>query len=281
MENDRFAVVRQNADALASVRLKLETGETLVGADAAKILSSELNAARGDPAQTAEALFRAGETARDILPDTASRLSFVRTIAADAKISETDLFPVLGGGDPIRVLYARVGAADRAYRLVSSILSDPRVGYAESSSEAAEGVENGDADLLLLPYADAAGNPVLSSDALTKTHGLYLAALARVGVGEGLTYGLFGRAILPGLSGRLTLHLSIPSPDADLLADLFAFARGAGLIPSGARLPDAGRADCAFTGRREDCLAAAVFALTFCPGAELRGWRVAQPLFER
>ena len=279
---DPAAVVAANAGALKREETKREAGERLLGRDAATLLVPDVKTASGDPAATAEALFRAGQTAGKNLPGTVSRAAFVRTLLEKAEITETDLFPVLSAADPVRVIYARAGAADRAYRLIAGLFSDLRVGYAETNRDAAEGVESGDADLLLLPYADAAGNPVLSTEALADTYGLYLSALARVKVGDGLVYGLFGRAILPGVSGRVTVHLSMPTPDAETLAGIYDFARLTGLSPDGAAFPSGGRrADFALSGSKTDCLFAALYCLAFCPGCELRGWRAAQPLSER
>ena len=279
---DPAAVVAANAGALKREETKREAGERLLGRDAATLLAPDVKNASGDPAATAEALFRAGQKAAGDLSGTVSRAAFVRTLIEKAKIAESDLFPVLASGEPVRVIYARAGAADRAYRLISALFSDLRVGYAETNQDAAEGVESGDADLLLLPYADAAGNPVLSTEALSETYGLYLAALARVKVGDGLVYGLFGRAVLPVVSGSVTVHLSTPDPDAGTLAGVFGFARLTGLVPDGATFPSNGRrASFAFSGDREGCLAAAVYCLAFCPGCELRGWRTAHPLSER
>ena len=278
---DPAAVSRQNAEELAKERDKLTAGERLIGRDAAHLFAPDLAGAKGDPAQTAEQIYRAGDNARKICMTAASRLSFALALCERHAIAESDLFPVLQDGKATRVLYARVGAADRAYRLFSSLLSDPRVGYAETNSDAAEGVESGDADLLLLPYADAAGNPVLSSRALADTYGLYLSAVARVKAGDGLLYGLYGRAVLPEIAGRVTLHLSLPAPDPETAADLFALSRDAGLSPSGANVPEEGRATLAFSGKREDCLTAAVAYLSFFPGCELRGWRAEKPLSER
>ncbi|MBR5044826.1 MAG: hypothetical protein IKX66_05705 [Clostridia bacterium] len=278
---DPAGVFRENAEKLAGEREKLTAGERLIGRDAANLFSPDLSGAKGDPAQTAELLFSAGDAAREFCHASASRLSFAAALIEKYGITEADLFPVLPAGEKTRLLYARVGAADRAFRLFSTILSDPRVGYAESNSDAAEGVESGDADLLILPYADAAGNPVLSSRALADTYGLYLAALAKVKAGDGLTYGLYGRAVLPDTAGRTTLHLSLPAPDPDTAADIFAIARDAELVPSGVALPEDGRATAAFSGKRDDCLAAAVAAVAFFPGCELRGWRPEKPLSER
>lgn len=278
---DPAGVSRENAEKLAGEREKLTAGERLIGRDAANLFSPDLSGAKGDPAQTAELLFSAGDAAREFCYASASRLSFAAALIEKYGITEADLFPVLPAGEKTRLLYARVGAADRAFRLFSTILSDPRVGYAESNSDAAEGVESGDADLLILPYADAAGNPVLSSRALADTYGLYLAALAKVKAGDGLTYGLYGRAVLQDTAGRTTLHLSLPAPDPDTAADLFAIARDAELVPSGVALPEDGRATAAFSGKRDDCLAAAVAAVAFFPGCELRGWRPEKPLSER
>ena len=278
---DPAEVSRTNAEELAREREKLTAGERLIGRDAANLFTPDLSGVKGDPAQTAEQIFLSGDRAREICRTSLSRLSFAAALIEQYAITESDLFPVLVKGEPTRLLYARAGAADRAYRLFSSLLSDPRVGYAESGSDAAEGVESGDADLLILPYADAFGNPVLSSRTLADTYGLYLAALAKVKAGDGLFYGLHGRAILPGIEGRVTLHLSLPAPDPATAADLFAIARDAELVPSGIALPEDGRATAAFSGKREDCLAAAVAYLAFFPGCELRGWRPEKPLFER
>lgn len=278
---DPSSVVKENADGLIRERKKRDAAERLLGRDAAALFAPDLSGARGDAAQTAELLFAAGNAAREICRSVPARLSFVRALIERTEIDETDLFPVLPKGRPIRVLYARVGAADRAYRLVSAILSDPRVGYAETNPDAAEGVDAGDADLLLLPYADAAGNPVLSTRTLAETYGLYLGALARVLTGDGLLYGLFGRAILPDRNGRVALHLSLPEADAKTAGELYAVADATGLIPDGAHFPREGRATLAFAGKREDALVAAVYDLTFFPGCELRGWRAEKPLSER
>ena len=278
---DPASVVGANADALTSEREKLDAGERLLGRDAAALFVPDLSFSRGDAAQTAEWLFAAGNAAREICRSVSARLSFVRALIERTGIDEGDLFPVLPAGQPTRVIYARVGAADRAYRLVSAILSDPRVGYAETNLDAAEGVDAGDADLLLLPYADAAGNPVLSTRSLAETHGLYLCALARVKTGDGLLYGLFGRAILSDRYGRVALHLSLPEPDAATAGELYAVADAAGLIPDGAHFPREGRATLAVAGKREEALFAAVYHLTFFPGCELRGWRAEKPLSER
>ena len=279
---DPVSVVLRNAESLKREEEKLKTGRRLLGRDAATLVSPDVKSAKGDPAGAAEALFRAGESVKATLSDVDARVSFVRRLLDETGISESDLFPVLPGGQPLRVLYARVGAADRAFRLISGVLSDLRVGYAETNLEAAEGVEGGDADLLLLPYADAAGTPVLSTETLSETHGLFLTALLRIRVGDGLFYGLYGRAILPATTGRTTLHLSLPSPDAETLSGIYAFARETGLSPVGAIPASAERrARIALTGERRDCLAAAVYALLFCPGCELLGWRAAQPVAER
>ena len=168
---DPAAVVAANAGALKREETKREAGERLLGRDAATLLAPDVKNASGDPAATAEALFRAGQKAAGDLSGTVSRAAFVRTLIEKAKIAESDLFPVLASGEPVRVIYARAGAADRAYRLISALFSDLRVGYAETNQDAAEGVESGDADLLLLPYADAAGNPVLSTEALSENAG--------------------------------------------------------------------------------------------------------------
>lgn len=278
---DPVSIVSRNADALGKERQKTETAERLLGRDAAVLFAPTLDGARGDPFLTAELLFGAGNAVRDLCQTESSRRAFVSALIEMTGITETDLFPVLQGKET-RVLYARAGAADRAYRLFSQILPDPRVGYASSNVEAAEGVETGDADLLLLPYADADGNRVISTQTLSETHGLLLSALARVRVGDGLIYGLYGRAILSVPNARLTLHLSIPTPDAETLAGLYGFAAACGLASDGAAIPpDGGRATLALSGRRTDCLAAAVFSVTFCPGCELRGLRAAQPLSER
>lgn len=282
MERDPAAVVRQNAEGLNSEKEKQRIGERLLGRDLATLVSPAVNSFRGDPAATAEALFRAGESARGILNDPISRASFAATMLEKAGITEADLFPIIPGERPIRVLYARAGAADRAFRLLSANLADLRVAYAETNLDAAEGVESGDADLLLLPYADAAGNRVLSTETLSETHGLYLVALLRVKVGDGLIYGLYGRAILPRRNGKTTLSLSLPSPDAATLSGIYAFADESRLIPESATVrSDGGRATLSFTGERDGCLAAAVYCLSFCPGCELRGWRSAQPFAER
>lgn len=278
MERD-VSVLQKNAAAVARDRERISAGERLIGRDAAAVFAPDLTGVRGDCAATSELLFRAGDSARKHLSDTPARLSFVRAQIEKAGLSESDLFPVLPAEKPLRVLYARIGAADNAYRLVAGILSDPRVGYAESNPDAAEGVGGGDADLLLLPYADAEGNSVLSTETLSWTHGLYLTALARVR--SGLLYGLFGRAILPGQSGRVTLHFSLPSPDSQTLADVFDLAREAGLNPDGTEIPSGERrATFALSGAKSDCLAAAVYFLAFCPGCELRGWRGEKPLSE-
>ena len=179
---DPVSVVRRNAAALDREEEKLKTGRRLLGRDAATILAPGVKSATGDPASTAEALFRAGESVKETVTQTDARVAFVRRLLDLTGISESDLFSVLPEGQSLRVLYARAGAADRAFRLISSILSDLRVGYAETNLEAAEGVEGGDADLLLLPYADAAGTPVLSTETLSETHGLYLTALDRKSV---------------------------------------------------------------------------------------------------
>ena len=275
------SVVRSNADALKREREKLDVGERLLGRDAAALFAPDLSGARGDAAQTAEVLFAAGNEVRMICSTITARLSFARALIERAGIDESVCFPVLPQGQPTRVLYARAGAADRAYRLVSSILSDPRVGYAETNLDAAEGVDAGDADLLLLPYADASGNPVLSTRSLSETHGLYLCALARVKTGDGLFYGLFGRTILPERNGRVTLHLSLPETSAETAGELYAAASAAGLLPDGVHFPPEGRATLAFSGKREDALSFAVYGLTFFPGFELRGWRAEKPLSER
>ena len=278
---DPVTTVRKNADALARERQKTGTAERLLGRDAAALYAPELDGARGDPLQTTELLFGAGNAVRDLCPTVSARRAFISALIEKTGLSETDLFPVPNRTET-RVLYARAGAADRAYRLFSQILSDPRVGYASSNVEAAEGVESGDADLLLLPYADADGNRVISTQTLSETHGLLLSALARVRVGDGLIYGLYGRAILPVSNARLTLHLSIPSPDTETLAGLYGFAASCDLDADGAVIPpDGGRASLSLSGKRADCLAAAVYSLAFCPGCELRGLRAAQPLSER
>ena len=278
---DPAAIIRQNAEDTAREREKLTVAERLIGRDAARLIAPDLSGVKGDPAQTAELIYAAGADAREVCRTTAARLSFAAALIERCEITEADLFPVLPVGETTRVLYARAGAADRAYRLFSSLLFDPRVGYAETNSDAAEGVESGDADLLLLPYADATGNPVLSSRTLADTYGLYLSALARVKAGDGLLYGLYGRAILPGIAGRTTLHLSLPSTAAETAADLFSLSCDAGLAPAGITVPEEGRATAAFFGKREDCLAAAVSFLAFFPGCELRGWRPEKPLVER
>ena len=278
---DPADVSRENAGELARKREKLTAGERLIGRDAANLFTPDFSGVKGDPAQTAEQIFLSGDRAQTICRSSASRLSFAAALIEKNAIDEADLFPVLKEGVPTRLLYVRAGAADRAYRLFSTLLSDPRVRYAESGSDAAEGVESGDADLLILPYADDAGNPVLSSRKLAETYGLYLAAIARVKAGDGLLYALQGRAILPRIEGRVTLHLSLPAPDPATAADLFALARDADLIPSGVTLPEDGRATAAFSGKREDCLAAAVAFLAFFPGCELRGWIPEKPLLER
>lgn len=278
---DPASVVKANAAALTCEREKLEVGERLLGRDAAALAVPDLSGARGDAAQTAELLFASGNAARAVCATVSARLSFVRATVERTGIDERDLFPVLPEGQPTRLLYARMGAADRAYRLVSAILSDPRVGYAETNLDAAEGVDAGDADLLLLPYADAAGNPVLSTRSLSETHGLYLCALARVKTGDGLLYGLFGRAILPERNGRVALHLSLPGTNAETAGELYAAASAAGLAPDGAHFPTEGRATLAFSGKREDALFFAIYALTFFPGCELRGWRAEKSLSER
>ena len=279
---DPFSVVFRNAESLKREEEKLKTGRRLLGRDAATVFAPDVKSATGDPAATAEALFRAGESVKTTLSGVDARVSFVRRLLDLTGIAESDLFPVLQSGQPIRALYARAGVADRAFRLVSGVISDLRVGYAETNLDAAEGVEGGDADLLLLPYADAAGNPVLSTETLSETHGLYLTALAYVRVGDGLFYGLYGRAILPGTAGRTTLHLSLSSPDAETLSGLYSFADETGLSPDGA-IPTSAerRARIALSGERRDCLAAAVYALLFCPGCELLGWRAATALAER
>lgn len=282
MERDPAAVVRQNAEGLKSEKAKQRIAARLLGRDAATLVSTAVISSRGDPAATAEALFRAGESVKETLTGNAARASFAATLLEKAGITESDLFPTVPKGRPIRVLYARAGAADRAFRLLSETLSDLRVGYAESNLDAAEGVESGDADLLLLPFADAAGNRVPSTESTAETHGLYLVALLRVKVGDGLIYGLYGRAILPEQNGKATLSLSFPSPDAATLAGIFAFADEARLAPEGATVrSDGGRAELSFSGERDGCLAVAVYCLAFCPGCELRGWRSAQPLVER
>ena len=282
MARDPGAVVRQNAEALKRDEEKKNIGERLLGRDAATLLAPDVTATRGDVAATAEALFRAGESVCGTLCGLTARVSFVTALLEKTALSESDLFPVTEAGRPIRVLYARAGAADRAFRLVSGVIPDLRVGYAGTNLDAAEGVEGGDADFLLLPYADASGNLVLSTGTIAETHGLFLVALLHIRVGEGLFYGLYGRAILPDKIERVTLSLSVPSSDAATLAGIFAFARETRLIPDGATIFPAGRgAALSFTGERRDCLAAAVYCLAFCPGCELRGWRAAQPFAER
>ena len=279
---DPFSVVSRNRETLDREEEKLNVGRRLLGRDAATVLAPAIKNATGDPAATAEALFLAGESVKETLAKTEARVAFVLRLLELCGIAESDLFPVLPEGQPLRVLYARAGAADRAFRLVSGVYPDLRVGYAETNLDAAEGVEAGDADLLLLPYADAAGTPVLSTETLSETHGLYLTALARISVGEGLFYGLYGRAILPGSTGRVTLHFSLPSPDAETLSGLYSFARETGLSPDGAlpATPER-RARIALSGKKRDCLAAAVYAHLFCPGCELLGWRAASAITER
>ena len=282
MARDAGSVVRLNAEIAARNKNRAEAASRLLGRDAAALVLPDLTLARGDYTVTAEALFHAGERVRGVLSDVSARVAFARALTERAALAESDLFPVFEGDRPIRVLYARAGAADRAYRLFASVLSDPRVGYADTNPDAAEGAEIGVADLVLLPYADAAGNPVLSTQELAETHGLLLSGLARVKVGDGLYYGLFGRAVYARASTRVTLHLAIPSPDVGTLAEIFCLARDAGLSPDGVAVSSAGRrATFALTGERTDCLVAAVFCLAFFPGCELRGWRPAQPQSER
>ena len=83
--------------------------------------------------------------------------------------------------------------------------------------------------------------------------------------------------------GRLrTMGDNNPRPDAETLSGLYAFAAGNGLTPAGATLPPyGGRAYFALSGKKSDCLAAAVYAIAFCPGCELKGLTPAQPLSER
>ena len=135
---DPVSVVRRNAAALDREEEKLKTGRRLLGRDAATILAPGVKSATGDPASTAEALFRAGESVKETVTQTDARVAFVRRLLDLTGISESDLFSVLPEGQSLRVLYARAGAADRAFRLISSILSDLRVGYAETNLEAAE-----------------------------------------------------------------------------------------------------------------------------------------------
>ena len=139
-----------NAEAQANEKERTATGERLLGRDAASLFAPDLSLVRGDPVQTAELLFAAGNRAREVLSTPSARAAFVSALILGCKLTDADLFPVFDG-TKARVLYARAGAADRAYRLFSEILPDPRVGYADSNVEAAEGVEAGDADLLLLP----------------------------------------------------------------------------------------------------------------------------------
>jgi hypothetical protein len=180
------------------------------------------------------------EVGRDFPGTEDDRVRFTLLLSDLLGLPESAFYQVHFGG--CRTVYVRNAYSDEAYRRFAADQVGVTVAYVDRFRAAAEDVSVSGADFCILPYADGSGTRVQSVAALVEQNELKLTRLYRVGDEEAaLTFGLYGRAVLPPLASEMAMMLCLPVPSVKGLANLLQAAdrMGASLLSVDTLAPEA------------------------------------------